>query len=153
MSLLRLVYFSSNIIAGGQSVAGNLKDILNSSIRNNDGSGITGGLIFNRNYFVQVLEGERLDLLKTFTRISVDARHQDVVLVEQSTLNKRVFGAWSMGFAGRTELFDKLLKRYCPSGKFDPRDMTADQLTALVLELVSRETGIVSGPSSKLVEI
>lgn len=85
---------------------------------------------------MQVLDGERSDLLKIFTLISVDLRRKNVVLVEQKPVNGRVFGAWSMGFAGRTELFDQMLERFCPSGKFDPRNMTGDQLTAFTLEMV-----------------
>jgi hypothetical protein len=153
MPLFRIVYFSTNILAGGNEVAAKLKQILNTSIRNNVSAGITGGLLFSRNYFVQVLEGGRADLLKTFTSISGDPRHQDVVLVEHKPTSMRVFGAWSMGFAGRTELFDRMLERFCPSGKFDPRDMTGDQLTAFVLEMVSQESGFISSPKSALVEI
>jgi Sensors of blue-light using FAD len=152
MSLERLVYFSTNVPVRGDAVAASLKRILNSSIRNNVAAGITGGLLFNRNYFVQVLEGERSGLSPIFTHISVDPRHQDVVLVDQKPVNRRVFGAWSMGFAGRTELFDQMLDRFCPSGRFDPRDMTADQLTAFTLELVSKENGMVSAPHSELVK-
>jgi len=152
MSLQRLVYFSTNALVGGDAIAANLKRILNSSIRNNVAAGITGGLLFNRNYFVQVLEGERSGLLRIFTHISVDPRHKDVVLVDQKPVNRRVFGAWSMGFAGRTELFDQMLARFCPSGKFDPRDMTADRLTAFTLEMVSNESGMVSAPHDELVK-
>lgn len=153
MPLLRLVYFSTNILVGGNAVAADLKQILKSSIRNNSAAGITGGLLFNRNYFVQVLEGELSDLLRIFTRITLDQRHQDVVLVEQKPTSRRVFGAWSMGFAGKTELFDKVLRRFSPSGKFDPREMTADQLAAFVFEMVSQENGFVSGPREEVVEI
>jgi hypothetical protein len=46
-----------------------------------------------------------------------------------------------------------MLERFCPSGKFDPRDMTGDQLTAFVLEMVSQESGFISSPKSALVEI
>jgi len=153
MSLHRLVYFSTNVIADGDAVAANLKQVLKSSIRNNVAAGITGGLLFNRNYYVQVLEGERPELLRIFTRISVDPRHRDVVFVERKPVNRRIFGAWSMGFAGRTDLFNQMLERFCPSGKFDPREMTADQLTAFVLEMVSHEKGFISTSISELVEI
>ena len=153
MQLLRLVYFSTNTVAGSGAVAANLKQILKSSIRNNLAAGITGGLLFNRNYFVQVLEGERSDLLRVFTRISVDPRHEDVVLVEQRPVNSRIFGAWSMGFAGRTKLFDQMVVRFCPLEKFDPRAMTSDQLTDFTLEMVTKENGIVSAPASVLVAI
>jgi hypothetical protein len=153
MPLLRLVYFSTNKIVSGPAVAADLKHILNSSIRRNAHAGITGGLLFNRKYFVQVLEGEPSDLLKTFTRITVDQRHEDVVLVEQKPVSRRLFGAWSMGFAGKTELFDSLVGRFCPSREFDPRMMAADQLATFVFEMVSRENGFISGSEPEVVEV
>jgi hypothetical protein len=150
MPILRLLYFSTNTIAGGGAVAANLKQILESSIRNNSAADITGGLLFNRNYFVQILEGDKSNLLNVFTRISVDPRHQDLVLVEQKPIARRLFGAWSMGFAGKTDLFDQMLKRYCPAGYFDPREITADQLIDFTLAMVKRENGMVSGSGSTL---
>ncbi len=58
-----------------------------------------------------------------------------------------------MGFAGRTDLFDQMLERFCPSGKFDPRDMTGAQLTDFTFEMVSKESSFVSAPSKQFVEI
>jgi len=152
-NISRIIYFSTNNIGGGDEVAATLKQILSSSIRNNVAAGITGGLMFNRNYFVQVLEGEHSSLLNTFTRIRADTRHQEIVLVEQKPVNDRFFGAWSMGFAGKTELFNQVLERFSPSGKFVPRDMAGEQLLAFVLEMVSKENGFVSSTRLGLVEI
>ena len=58
MPLFRLVYFSKyNINTRGSDLTSDLKQILACAIRNNSDRGITGGLVFNRKFFVQALEG------------------------------------------------------------------------------------------------
>jgi hypothetical protein len=71
MQLCRLVYFSKyNINTRGNDVTSDLKQILAISIRNNSDRGITGGLVFNRKFFVQALEGEHAVVTQTFARIN-----------------------------------------------------------------------------------
>jgi len=153
MSLSRLVYFSTSTLITKRNVAAELKHILTASIRNNARLGITGGLLFNRKYFVQVLEGDRTGLSDTFTRICLDPRHTDVVLVESRVVSNRIFGAWSMGFAGRTDLFEQPSGRFFADGIFDPRPMTGDQLVDFTHEMVLQESKMVSGPVSSFIEV
>jgi hypothetical protein len=71
MHLCRLVYYSNyNMNSRGDALAKDLKQILASSIRDNSDRGITGGLIFNRKFFAQVLEGGHAAVTQTFVRIT-----------------------------------------------------------------------------------
>ncbi|MGZ6503312.1 MAG: BLUF domain-containing protein, partial [Tumebacillaceae bacterium] len=73
MQLCRLVYYSTyNIRSQGNDVAADLKRILASAIRSNSESGLSGGLIFNRRFFGQVLEGDHVAVMQTFARIYND---------------------------------------------------------------------------------
>ena len=58
--LTRLIYHSENHIGGtsGKMVA-SLNTIMEAAIRNNQRANITGALIFDSLWFVQILEGER----------------------------------------------------------------------------------------------
>ena len=145
MQLCRLVYYSKyNMKPRGDAVIADLKQILASAIRNNSERGITGGLIFNRKYFGQVLEGEHAAVMQTFARINSDPRHEDVVIVETALVSERLFGAWSMGYAGKTELFEKLCAEYGHAGGFDPKSMSGSDLTAFILALVTNEENFAS---------
>jgi hypothetical protein len=87
MQLYRLVYYSTyNISSHGADMAADLKRILASAIRTNSESGVSGGLIFNRRFFAQVLEGDHAAVMQTFARIYKDRRHKDIVVVEESKL-------------------------------------------------------------------
>lgn len=49
-------------------------------------------------WFLQVLEGEKEDVLKLYESISEDKRHKDVKLLAEGRLMKRMFNNWSMGY-------------------------------------------------------
>jgi Sensors of blue-light using FAD len=145
MQLCRLVYYSTyNISSQDNDVAADLKRILARSIYSNSEKRITGGLIFNRKFFGQVLEGDHVAVTQLFVRINGDPRHKDIVLAGMEPMSERQFGAWSMGYAGNTELFNTLCAEYGHAGGFDPTRMSGPDLTAFILALVSKEENFAS---------
>jgi Sensors of blue-light using FAD len=145
MQLCRLVYYSTyNIRSQGKDVAADLKHVLASAIRSNSESGLSGGLIFNRRLFAQVLEGDHAIVMQTFARIYKDRRHKDIVVVEEKRVGERLFGEWSMGYAGNTELFKTLCEEFGHAGQFDPTRMSGPHLTAFILALVTKEENFAS---------
>ena len=147
MALSRLVYFSTNNLTTSGNIAAGLKQILATAISNNTRLGVTGGLLFNRNYFIQVLEGDSGAVTEVFTNVSNDTRHSKIVLVEIRAIRERQFGAWSMGFSAASELSSELLAQFGIAGDFNPAGLNADQIAGLVLDLVSKAEGVASsGP-------
>ena len=144
MSLTRLVYFSKNKMPTDGSVAVQLKQILASAIKNNAHLAVTGGLVFNRNYFMQVLEGDRATVTKVFMTISGDPRHDQIELVDMKEARERLFGAWSMGFASTPELIKELWAKIDVQGEFNPKLLTGDQIVKIIFELVKKEEGFAS---------
>lgn len=144
MSLIRLVYFSKNKMPTDGSVAVQLKQILASAIKNNAHLAVTGGLVFNRNYFMQVLEGDRSTVTKLFTTISGDTRHDQIELMDVKDARERLFGAWSMGFASTPELIKELWSKIDVQCEFHPKLLTGDQIVKIIFELVKKEEGFAS---------
>jgi hypothetical protein len=144
VSLTRLVYFSKNKMPTDGSVAVQLKQILASAIKNNAHLAVTGGLVFNRNYFMQVLEGDRSTVTKLFTTISGDTRHDQIELMDVKDARERLFGAWSMGFASTPELIKELWAKIDVQGEFNPKLLTGDQIVKIIFELVKKEEGFAS---------
>jgi len=144
VSLTRLVYFSKNKMPTDGSVAVQLKQILASAIKNNAHLAVTGGLVFNRNYFMQVLEGDRSTVTKLFTTISGDTRHDQIELMDVKDARERLFGAWSMGFASTPKLIKELWAKIDVQGEFNPKLLTGDQIVRIIFELVKKEEGFAS---------
>jgi hypothetical protein len=78
--LFRLAYYSTNLIKKSINPRhSELRKIVVSAATNNRSRGITGGLMFNRDYFGQVLEGERDSVSDLFCLIARDPRHRSIV--------------------------------------------------------------------------
>jgi hypothetical protein len=67
--------------------------------------------------------------MQTFARIYKDPRHKDAVVASTEAISGRLFGAWSMGFAGNTDLFNALCEEYGQTGEFDPCMLSWQQRT------------------------
>lgn len=75
-----------------------LKVILEKSHHNNTRAGLTGILIKNGPYFIQLLEGKKETVLKFYDKIALDLRHSKVRTLMTTTDSVRIFPSWSMGF-------------------------------------------------------
>jgi hypothetical protein len=91
-----------------------------------------------------VLEGDHAAVMQTFARIYKDQRHKDIVVVAEKQVSERLFGEWSMGYAGNTELFKSLCEEFGHAGRFDPTRMPGPHLTAFILALVTKEENFAS---------
>ena len=130
--LTRLVYHSENHLGHdkGKMIA-DLNAIMDSANRNNEKNNITGALIFDTLWFVQILEGERVAVSETLRRIMADGRHDAVTVMDARPIAERQFGNWWMGLA--------LLRGddAVRSGRLDPRRMSGEQAVALALDLAT----------------
>jgi hypothetical protein len=81
-----------------------LAGLLSHSRTRNEEDGITGCLVyrfnedFRRGNFLQVLEGPDAAIDDVWRRISNDTRHHTVVVIDEGTVEDRMFSNWSMGF-------------------------------------------------------
>ncbi|MDO8933859.1 MAG: EAL domain-containing protein, partial [Rhodocyclaceae bacterium] len=74
-----------------------LAALLDKSRTFNNSHGITGCLIHQDGYFMQMLEGSREGVLALMAKIGADPRHRHVRTVIQGKEKRRVFPDWSMG--------------------------------------------------------
>ena len=89
-SLFRLTYYSTNALKKSSSPQkSELRKIITAAQSINRANGISGGLMFNRNYFGQVLEGDRASVSNLFCRIAKDPRHSSIVIMEAATVERR----------------------------------------------------------------
>lgn len=65
----------------------------------NGQQGITGMLLYADGTFIQVLEGEKADVMRVFEKIKYDARHNNIIELAGGPLTERNFPQWEMGFA------------------------------------------------------
>ena len=71
--------------------------IVNKSIAKNKIKNITGMLVKNGNFFLQLLEGEKQEVMKVLKIISKDKRHSKLKTLLTYQDSKRIFPSWYMG--------------------------------------------------------
>ena len=75
-----------------------LKEIVDTSNKNNTRLGITGMMLYNEGNFIQVLEGEEAIVKKRYSIIETDPRHFGILVLTDGHIENRTFPDWSMGF-------------------------------------------------------
>jgi hypothetical protein len=79
--------------------------IIQSARRLNPERGITGLLVFGSGVFFQWLEGPRDNLLQLLSRLHMDPRHRDMVMLEESEeIRERLFPDWSMELVSANDI-------------------------------------------------
>ncbi len=81
-----------------------LASLLDVSRHNNAAQGITGALGYHDRSFIQVLEGPKGPVEALLATIACDARNTGMFIIHQSRIDDRVFGEWSMGWLGASDL-------------------------------------------------
>ena len=71
-------------------------DILNTARDFNSKNNITGCLVFHKNEFIQVLEGDKDKVKILFENIEKDNRHYNVLLINEGEKTERLFKNWTM---------------------------------------------------------
>lgn len=85
--------------------------ILAVSRRNNARDRVTGLLYANGKRFLQVLEGEAVDVERTLARITADPRHRAIVVLSCRDVSVREFGDWAMAERVAGEAGDAFVDR------------------------------------------
>ena len=105
----QLVYYSRNVVLGNdRAMLTNLREIVSASQRNNSRDGITGFLIFDKTWFIQILEGDQSQVSTTYTRIARDPRHTTATIMDARNVQGRSFPNWTMGGAMRTPVVEEV---------------------------------------------
>ena len=132
----QLVYYSRNTVPGdSRAMLTNMREILTASQRNNSRDGITGFLIFDKTWFVQILEGERAQVMETYNRIERDTRHSGTVVINVRDVPARLFPNWTMGGAMRTPEVQEVYLQHGFGGPLEPARLKSDQIIQLALDL------------------
>ncbi len=78
--------------------AQDIRDIMEVSIKNNAELGITGCLMYNNGFFLQILEGDEKKVRDLFETISLDDRNDQVTMLSTDESQFRIFKEWAMAY-------------------------------------------------------
>ena len=127
---VRLIYTSQETGPVDTTV---ITSILESSRDYNLAHNITGLLCYGNARFIQHLEGDRDSVNALYSRIMLDTRHKNIVLLDYAALEDRMFENWTMGFVSMENPDTaKLLKKTTQMDAFEPEKMRGWQATSFM---------------------
>ena len=132
MFLTRLVYTST--IADDFSPQ-DIEAIIEVARKNNRKHNVTGMLCFNRNYFLQCLEGSRTQVNKIYYNILNDPRHSNIIMLDYKEISTREFCEWSMGYVPESSLTAPINLKFSGTPEFDPYKMSGESAFQMLLAL------------------
>ena len=134
--LHQLIYYSRNTVPGGdRAMLTNLRDIVSASQRNNSRDGVTGFLIFDKTWFIQILEGEQAQVSTTYNRIARDPRHTGATVTDVRNVPTRSFPNWTMGGAMRSPEVEEVYLQHGIGSAIEPARLKSAQIVKLALDL------------------
>ena len=132
--LVRLLYASR---ATAPLIASVQDSILEQSRARNPKLGITGILCYNRETFLQVLEGGRDEVCELYNTIVRDDRHAQVRILSFEEISERRFGNWTMGHVDIATVNPSLLLKYAKLPVLNPFNCSGHASMALLEELLA----------------
>jgi hypothetical protein len=98
MPLIRLIYRSENAMSvAGSRILIHYHDIVSTARKRNAQAKISGFLMFDRERYHQILEGDADKVDALYARIKSDPRHTNVETLRREEITSRGFPDWSMG--------------------------------------------------------
>lgn len=93
--MYRIIYLSSAVNPMNDF---ELDELLLKAKNNNLRNNISGILLYIDGDFLQVLEGEKQNVIALFEKIKHDPRHQSILTVIEGKIQNRQFKDWSMDY-------------------------------------------------------
>ena len=101
MKVYQLTYRSEAI---QEITANNIYEIVIVAKEFNSSVDITGCIIFDNGYFVQILEGKKEHVEELYNKIKKDKRHTFPDILSKGWAPKRIFENWDMAYMNLTDL-------------------------------------------------
>ena len=93
---MHLIAYTSRYSGDTADIESVLADIVKTAKEANPKRGITGVLFFDRDRFVQVIEGEKTALNDLLELIKADPRHDDIEVIFDGEEDHQEFTEWNM---------------------------------------------------------
>ena len=130
--LVEMIYASKPSGVMNQKI---IEDILRVARSRNGTRGLTGLLVLDRNFFLQLIEGDRQHVNQLLCKLVADPRHTSFHMIGFKRIEQRSFPLWGMGFVAANALNKSVLLRHGASSSFNPYAMPEAGVRELLNEM------------------
>lgn len=110
-----------------------LKRILEISRKHNPEEGLTGVLIKNDKFFIQLLEGDRKRVRRLYQKLLKDKRHKNAKVLMEFEDKKPIFPNWSMGYVDAATAKDVNIRKLIPLIHSETMTMNSSKEKAITI--------------------
>ena len=107
---------------------------------NNRRANVTGALLACDGWFVQALEGRRIDVENTLRRIERDRNHCEVRRLSAGPITERSFAAWNMCASTFNPTDEQIVRALSESPVFNPNTLSAASAMRLLTTVARLQT-------------
>lgn len=140
ITLTSLLYVSRSTIPQEGSADG-LNNIVATAHVRNPTLGLTGALLFTGDHFAQVLEGSDKAIDTMMKNINRDTRHDQILIVDHSSIIERRFASWSLAYFGPSRFVSGHVTRLLSDPLPKAQRQAAEWLIDLLWEF-SKDLGV-----------
>jgi hypothetical protein len=134
MNLAHLIYYSRAVLpADSPELPEQLGGILRTSRARNGEEAVTGCLVAEGGWYLQILEGDRKRIFDTYLRILKDPRHRDPLLVELRDIDQRSFPDWMASREAGPEERERVFADLGIAEPFNPALLGPERLVELLM--------------------
>lgn len=98
---------------------------------------LTGALLFTGTYFAQILEGSAGSIDQLMFSIHGDLRHDNILVVDRSSIDERKFPDWKMAYFGPSQFVSRHVVRLLTRTSQSEQRRATEWLTELAYEFAS----------------
>jgi EAL domain-containing protein (putative c-di-GMP-specific phosphodiesterase class I) len=109
--------------------------ILDVAHEQNPKHSLTGCLMHNSEFFLQIIEGPDNEIKQLMHNIHNDKRHNEIKLLGTKQIMQRDFNGWNMGYINNSQAIQNLLLKFTGKKIFDPYTLTYEEAKSLILGL------------------
>lgn len=110
-----------------------LRNILIVSRKKNTERNLSGLLLYVEGVFIQLLEGEKLEVELAYKSIEIDRRHKNLIILANGEYPDRLFPDWSMGYSVANKQILEQMKGYVDPMQPGLLDACDDNNPALII--------------------
>ncbi|MEM7143758.1 MAG: BLUF domain-containing protein [Verrucomicrobiota bacterium] len=140
----RVVYISEATDSFSES---ELEELLEHARVNNRRLGISGILLYEQNFFLQMIEGPARSIISLYATIRKDPRHKNIFTISEGDAVERQFGQWTMahykfepGDSGFEEGYLRIMTSFQSADQLSREAAFVDQYLAQLRDLLPADS-------------
>lgn len=106
-----MVLYVSRCVLPPADIETRVADLVTAARQKNDKLGITGALLCTGTDFAQYIEGDRSAVESLMAQISVDDRHEKIIILKTGKAANSQFEGWGLAYCGVSPLVSAIIDR------------------------------------------